>query len=501
MSVVKSQNIIAKQSTVTLRDAQHAHNFYTSNNFEFVPKTKFLYHVVFTLSEEARLRAVNTERFGKQISILVKSADLPNYSVSTETKKQYNRNKHFQTAIEYSPVSAKFHDDNLGVTSRLLEEYYRYYYLDGRKFINPGEKIDFGSRDLYNERVPSYGLDQGPKFPFFENIKIFQLSRQTWRGYTLINPLIESWSHDSLDYSDSASTMENTISIMYEGVLYSDGVIKIDNNPPGFGALETLYDYTPSPLGTDADYPGYEKDLKIAESKKPATNTPLKYRNPKSLVSDKPFSVSQKDPGGYPNIIFPTKDSSEKGAKLSNSREVINLDSERILSELGQNAKALESFTNKSVMTGLIKGYNVNSFEDYKALNLDKKNAIKDQLLEGIKNKDPKLLQIASDAIKKNKSLTPVTGQDTILADDSRAQFERIFDRINTNVQELDNEVNQFSSQTSSALSFSTNEQIAFYNERFNSIVQDYNAVAIVDPSLTDSINNLRQLLDQVNSR
>jgi len=35
-----------------LRDAQHAHKTFTSNNYELAPRNKFLFHVYFTLNTE-----------------------------------------------------------------------------------------------------------------------------------------------------------------------------------------------------------------------------------------------------------------------------------------------------------------------------------------------------------------------------------------------------------------------------------------------------------------
>ena len=36
--------------------------------------------------------------------------------------------------------------------------------------------------------------------PFFEYIKIYQLAKQSWASYTLVNPLLSAWQHGDLAY-------------------------------------------------------------------------------------------------------------------------------------------------------------------------------------------------------------------------------------------------------------------------------------------------------------
>lgn len=212
----------------TFRDYRHAHQLYTQYNFAFSPKVKFLYHIGFTLTSEARNLSPNTVSFHDVISVLAKSVDLPGFKVSIDTKQQYNRKKNFQTRIDYDQIRMVFHDDNVGITRSMLEEYYNYYYRDGIS-----SSVNYGARDKYSSNVPRYGLDNDTNVPFFENIKIFQLSKQKWFGYTLINPLLTAWQHDTLEYGDGAGIMENTITIAYEGILYTHGDITPDQAQGG----------------------------------------------------------------------------------------------------------------------------------------------------------------------------------------------------------------------------------------------------------------------------
>jgi hypothetical protein len=244
------------ESETHLRDARHANQIYTQNNFAFSPKTKYMYHVRFEPNEEIGNSATsNVFRFQKELGVLVKSADLPSFRASVENKQQYNRKKNVQTRVDYQDCRITFHDDNTGVTRALLEEYYRYYFVDANKVTN-GVDGAYGPRDKYFARVPSYGLDNSKRNPFFKSITIYQLSRRNWVAYTLVNPLLTAWDHGDVN-SNGSEFNENTMSVAYEAVQYTSGTVAGDT-PAGFADQSVGYDVTPSPLGylDDAMIPG-----------------------------------------------------------------------------------------------------------------------------------------------------------------------------------------------------------------------------------------------------
>jgi hypothetical protein len=227
-----------------LGDFAHASRLYVDSAFALAPKTKYLYHVVFTISPIAQRKLPQlSQRHKNEINLLVKSVDLPKYSINTVTKNMYNRKKNLQTNIEYDPVNITFHDDNLGVTTLLMEAYYKYYYKDSEQG-NQG----FQSRNTYgpdSSHKYRYGLDNDTLVPFFENIQIFQLSRHEYTAFTLVNPLVTGFQHDTMDQADAQGTAQNQMTVAYEAVQYSRGAIGQDS-PAGFGADH--YDQTPSPL-------------------------------------------------------------------------------------------------------------------------------------------------------------------------------------------------------------------------------------------------------------
>ncbi len=251
-----------------LADFRHASRTFVDDSFRLAPKAKFLFHVAFTFGNMA-LKSFPTfeNRHKLEAGLLVKSADLPKFSAMVDTRKKYNRVKNVQTSISYEPVTITFHDDNLGITTAMLEAYYRYHFVDGAYGQYPvaynrsftGTAVDGSS---FNSASPGdntyagpelnkyrYGLDNDATDPFFTNIQISQLSRHTYTTYTLVNPIIENWAHDSVDMADGSGTMQNQMTIKYEAVWYDRGPVTAGANgdPKGFGDT-AHYDKTPSPI-------------------------------------------------------------------------------------------------------------------------------------------------------------------------------------------------------------------------------------------------------------
>jgi len=102
---------------------------------------------------------------------------------------------------------------------------------------------DFGDA----RATTKFGLDtpKQSKKPYLKGIEIFVLHKQRFTSMTLVNPVIGSFSHDSLDQADGAGIMNNTMQILYETVIYKAGIVN-KNNVPGFATIN--YDHSPSPL-------------------------------------------------------------------------------------------------------------------------------------------------------------------------------------------------------------------------------------------------------------
>jgi hypothetical protein len=226
-----------------LKDFQHAARLFTDADQRLAPKQKFLYHVSFNINSAAITGLNFKYQHQNEINMLVKTADLPKFTIQADTLNQYNRKKNVQSKIDYQPVQIKFHDDNVGVTRQLWENYYNYYYADASAAAKPYAYTRSAMQGPNYIRT-SYGLDNNSSVPFFTDITIYQMSKRSWNSYKLINPIITAWNHDTLDYS-SSQPGEQSMTLVYEAVSYSNGVVYGDN-PPGFG--KEHYDKTPSPI-------------------------------------------------------------------------------------------------------------------------------------------------------------------------------------------------------------------------------------------------------------
>jgi hypothetical protein len=248
-----------------LGDFAHASALYVRNNLRLAPKFRFLYHVVIDVNQLALLSLGNVSSIlnKREFNLLVESVSLPSYNITTDTKNQYNRKKVIQTGINYDPLTFVFHDDNAGLTTLLWESYFRYYYQDPNYASvdaqgQPSSTVPISySNNLYqgeNLNNFRYGLDKDRrvKEPFFNSITVNQLHPQEaqskFTSFTIINPLIATMQHDTMEQT-SGTTTKNTMRFEYEAMFYGRGITQTDN-PAGF-ADPAHYDVTPSPLSIE----------------------------------------------------------------------------------------------------------------------------------------------------------------------------------------------------------------------------------------------------------
>lgn len=312
-SKLSSQLKLDPQSSKgNLGDFSHASNLFVDANLRLAPKVKFLYHVVFGINTNALISSGFKTKHQTEINMLVKSVDLPTFSINAETINQYNRKKVYQTKIEYSPVTIKFHDDSFGVTRQLWENYYQYYYADSKS------AGIFNSYDPRNSTktgkliLSPYGLDNKSTKPFFKYITIYQLSKGEWNSFTLINPMIQNWRHDNLSYSENAP-VEHIATLIYESVIYDSGTGK----PPTF-AVEH-YDTVRSPLTLSANGTTNNgvvtttqlSDISQTNQPLPAVSTSTVITQAlsqgKRSIASVPSEENLQMAGGIQGIVFPGK--------------------------------------------------------------------------------------------------------------------------------------------------------------------------------------------------
>lgn len=259
-----------------LRDFTHASKTFRTNAYGYSPKFKFLFHVYFDINEQ-NIQAAKNWPEDKNFGLAVKTVQLPKYTFDLATLNQYNRKRIVQTKLKYDPINITFHDDNSNLIRRLWYTYYSYYFKDPSQqdlatTNNPAAgdgkvKQSLNRRNIYDNDIsgsndwgyigetdiPQTNLSVvtgSSKAPFFKAINIYGFNQHNYVLYRLINPTIESFSHDTYDYSQTNGIMEHQMTLQYETVKYYEGAV--DGRVPynqvkGFGTAEH-YDTLLSPI-------------------------------------------------------------------------------------------------------------------------------------------------------------------------------------------------------------------------------------------------------------
>lgn len=253
-------NQLQSDPTLWLRNSQTASRLFVNDQFRLSPKQKFSFHVSFGINPSALKNIDLVQRHRNEINMLVKSVDLPKFTINTETLNQYNRKKVVQYQHKFENINIVFHDDNMGIINQLWQNYYSYYYADP---VSAGNNaFNRNATRSSNFINGNYGLDNGSTSPFFTYIKIYQMARHEYVSCTLINPMIVSWQSASALAYKGDELSEFSMSLAYEAVSYDSGIVSPET-VEGFGGEH--YDTTPSPL-SKLTAPVYESNISTTAS-------------------------------------------------------------------------------------------------------------------------------------------------------------------------------------------------------------------------------------------
>lgn len=280
-----SNNYLNNNTNIILRDQQHAARLFTDDQFRLAPKQKFLFHVAFNINKSACKNSSLIQRHKNEINMLVKNVDLPSFTISSEIVNQYNRKKVIQYQHKPGDIGITFHDDNMGLINQLWQTYYGYYYADSKTASINGAFNRNATRNSNFISSP-YGLDNGSTTPFFNYITIYQFARHEFVSYKLINPIITSWNHNKLDYSQGNTTHDFTMKLQYEAISYGSGMVE-SGKVEGFGTEH--YDFTPSPLTGDKNSslsPTFTTTKNIDNNSKSILNNAIQQVNSNENVKD-----------------------------------------------------------------------------------------------------------------------------------------------------------------------------------------------------------------------
>ena len=236
----------------TLKSWQHASKIFVDGNFIRSPKYAFMFYVQFDFEEGASGLLTNAKS-AIQMGALAKSAQLPKFTIDTQTVNAYNRVNLVQKKLKYDPVSLKFHDDSSDIIRDFWYDYMSFYYRDGDyqlgQYLQPGNsKYDARNKDGwgYNPRPSFNAAFQSPNYNPLRAIRIFSFSQGRFSEYVLINPIITSFRHGE-HTNEGSNLLEHEMVVNYETVKYFKGAVTQDNFSDSF---LLLYDNAQSPLKT-----------------------------------------------------------------------------------------------------------------------------------------------------------------------------------------------------------------------------------------------------------
>jgi hypothetical protein len=228
-----------------IKDYRHATRLFVDGNYRLSPKYGFLFHVAFDLNPN--LNNLTNEAI-LESGMLVKSAQLPKFTVDNKTYNAYNRPNVVQTKLRYDPITITFHDDNADTIRSFWWNYYSHYYRDSdhvpQTFAQPSKYSDRQSQNWGYS--PAAYASNGAVERMLNSIRVYSLHQRNFTEYTLINPTITNFKFGDHNNNSSNEVMEISMTVAYESVLYSYGQVVPDQTVNGFAILH--YDKTPSPL-------------------------------------------------------------------------------------------------------------------------------------------------------------------------------------------------------------------------------------------------------------
>tara|TARA_R110000803_G_scaffold25524_8_gene61036 strand:+ start:12609 stop:13787 length:1179 start_codon:yes stop_codon:yes gene_type:complete len=187
------------------------------------PRQKFEGYVNFILNRD--LYAFLYEEgdkhdFRKEISSLIRTADLPSVTFQTETKNAYNKKKIINTGVTYDAVSMTVFDTVGNEWLTTLMKYFSYHFMDPRNLTQGDRDIGgnlgrAGGDELYKFNSNAAGYNLNASSQFFERIDYVLYHGRKGVQYSIINPVMKSFKPGTIDYS-SSDFQEFTLDFDYE---------------------------------------------------------------------------------------------------------------------------------------------------------------------------------------------------------------------------------------------------------------------------------------------
>lgn len=227
---------------------------FESEYLSSVPKNKFLFFIRFIKSNHTGLTSLSREDT-REINILeqklssrisqysrensvgfyCKTIDRPSVTYANRTLDQYNKKRIIQTGSRYNPIRVTFNDTVNSVAETMAKDYYKFYYGDPNN-----SSVNAWSDDILSSQMNNGTNGWGFKLPdtgytdqlnYFSSIEIYIFYNGFYDRYDLVNPKINEFRSDVLDYSASGGILSIDLNISYEGIVYAKNNIRVLSDP------------------------------------------------------------------------------------------------------------------------------------------------------------------------------------------------------------------------------------------------------------------------------
>lgn len=232
-----------------MRDYRHAARIFVDNNYRLSPKYGFLFYVEFDFNP---LITSISNLTAQEMGMIVKSVNLPKFTVDVKQHNAYNRKNYVQNSIKYDPVQITFHDDQADNVRTFWYDYYSFYYRDpdyaDSTYTAPHKYQSRPSFDWgYSPRATvGYNNANGNQpYQYIQAIRIYSMYQKNFSEYELINPIITGFKHGDHTNSEGQGLLEHQMTVQFETVKYYSGYVT-PNTVGGF--VDLHYDNTNSPL-------------------------------------------------------------------------------------------------------------------------------------------------------------------------------------------------------------------------------------------------------------
>jgi hypothetical protein len=168
------------------------------------------------------------ESQGNAFGFVVKNIDQPKITAKTEELTQYNKKRVIHTGYDLAPVNITLIDTLAGTARKLWQSYMSYHFGDFRHTDIRDWRSDqinnsmFGDKIGYGYQTPDSNgeLGEDGKY-YFDSIEIIQVYAATFTKVILVNPRIQSFDPDVLDYEEMGPSTFR-MSLIYESVMYQE---------------------------------------------------------------------------------------------------------------------------------------------------------------------------------------------------------------------------------------------------------------------------------------